>query len=34
MQCVWKEVKKPQKDDFEIVVSCEKFDLIGMENEI
>ena len=26
--------KKPQKDDFEIVVSCEKFDLIGMENEI
>ena len=26
--------KKPQQDDFEIVVSCEKFDLIGMENEI
>lgn len=24
--------RKPQKDDFEVVVSCEKFDLIGMEN--
>lgn len=24
--------KKPDKHDFEIVVSCEKFDLIGMEN--
>ena len=23
--------KRPEKDDFEIVVSCEKFDLIGME---
>ena len=26
--------KKPQKDDFEIVVSCAKLDTIGMENEI
>lgn len=26
--------KRPEKADFEIVVSCEKFDLIGMENEI
>lgn len=24
--------RKPQKNNFEIVVSCEKFDLIGMEN--
>ena len=24
--------RKPQKDEFEVVVSCEKFDLIGMEN--
>lgn len=31
---VWVKCPKPAKDDFDIVVSTEKFDLIGMANEM
>ena len=31
---VWVKCAKPQKDDFDIVVSTEKFDLIGMADEV
>lgn len=31
---VWVKCPKPQKDNFEIVVSTEKFDLIGMADEV
>ena len=30
---IWVKCDKPEKDDFEIVVSTEKFDLIGMVKE-
>ena len=31
---VWVKCAKPQKDDFDLVVSTEKFDLIGMADEV
>lgn len=31
---IWVKCPKPQKDDFDIVVSTEKFDLIGMADEM
>ena len=31
---VWIKCPKPAKDDFDIVVSTEKFDLIGMADEV
>ena len=31
---IWVKCPKPQKDDFDIVVSTEKFDLIGMADEV
>lgn len=30
---IWVKFAKPQKDDFEVVISAEKFDLIGMVEE-
>lgn len=30
---IWVKCAKPKKDDFEVIVSTEKFDLIGMEGE-
>ena len=31
---IWVKCPKPKKDDFDIVVSTEKFDLIGMADEV